>query len=169
MEKVKNNSRLIVAGLIIVGVLVLALTGNNDKSSQEQTGQTNVSAQTDSESAKETTKVPASVDEPIGSQPTAGPVVVDQVEDSYSATVRKGDNQTVIVRQMVNEFLQDRSQSLSAEQRLYIETVLVDALPRNNLIYPDQVVQIKADVLSSAVDASATLSEAQIAAWSGYL
>ncbi len=169
MEKLKNNPRLIVAGLIIVGVLVLTLTGNNDKTAQEQTSQTNTAAQTETESVKESEKTPAVVDEAIGSQPTAGPVVVDQVEDSYSATVRKGDNQTVIVRQMVNEFLQDRSQSLSAEQRLYIETVLVDSLPRNDLIYPDQIVQIKADVLSQAVDASATLSESQLAAWSSYL
>ncbi|MCA9324285.1 hypothetical protein KC992_04265 [Candidatus Saccharibacteria bacterium] len=169
MEKLRNNSRLIVAGLITAGVLALVVSGGN-KNSETKTDQTEETTQSQStEEASMEKKEPAEVDNPIGSPPTAGPVSVDKKETDYNATVRKGDNQTVIVRQMVNEYLQDNSQSLSAEQRLFVETTVVNALPRNDVVFEGQEITVSETTLSSAVEASGQLTEAQRALWAQYL
>lgn len=70
---------------------------------------------------------------------------------------------------MVNQFLSDNAKSLSAEQRLYVETVVVDSLPRNNVIYAGQEITVDSSVISSAVEASASLTDVQLARWSAYL
>lgn len=171
LEKLRENPRIIVVTLITAGVLALAF-GN--------TGDDNDTANTDNDQA-ETTSLVAESDEAasgeantdddavIGSEPAAGPVEVTKEETTYGATVREGDNQTVVARQMVNDFLSDNSQSLSAEQRLYVETIVVDSLPRNDLIHPGDVIEVDEVVVADAVAASGELTESQIALWSTYL
>lgn len=172
MDKLKENPRLVVATLITAGIVALLVgnSGNNNSSdngevAEEDTTQSQTAESSEAPTSDETEKE----DVVIGSAPVAGPVEVKKDETSFSATVREGDNQTVVVRQVVNDFLSDRSQSLSAEQRLYVETVLVDGLPRNNLVHSGDVISIDATVINDTVVASAALTEAQLALWTQYL
>ena len=105
----------------------------------------------------------------IGSQPQAGPVELQEDKGMYRAEVRAGDSQTLVVRQMVNEFLRDESKSLSAEHRLFIETVVVDSLPRNDVVSVGDIIEIEKSVLSSAVTASDGLTDSQLKLWANYL
>lgn len=157
----------------VVGAIVISLTlvwissrGNNqqvaEQSETPQVSETN----TENSDVKNNDKAPQVQ---IGSTPQAGPVEVEKQTDSYSATVRKGDNQTVIVRQIVNDYLSDNSLSLSPEQRLYTETVLVDSLPRNDLIYPGAVLKVASEKIQTAVSDSSNLTEYQLSLWSKYL
>jgi hypothetical protein len=173
LDKLRENPRIIVVTLITAGVVALALGNSGDDNdsvntdiTQEETSALTVENQDAVEVvADETT----SEDVVIGSEPTAGPVEVTKAETTYSATVREGDNQTVVARQMVNDFLSDNSQSLSAEQRLYVETIVVDSLPRNDVIFPGDVIEVEEVVVADAVAASGELTEEQIALWSVYL
>lgn len=171
MDKLKDNPRIVVVALIAAGIVALIAGGDSSKngSNTGEVAQSETTTQTETATPPPETNSPVVVDDAIGSTPQAGPVEVKKEQSSYSSTVRKGDNQTVVVRQMVNEFLSDYSKSLSAEQRLYVETVVVDSLPRNELIFAGQVITVESSVISSAVDNSATLTEAQIARWATYL
>ncbi len=171
LEKLKDNPRVIVATLITAGVIALAIGNNSttDETNTDVSEETTTSQTTkteDSATVKETSDTSKVV---IGSDPVAGPVDVNKADTTYSATVRSGDNQTVIVRKMVDEYLSNQSQSLSAEQRLYVETVVVDTLPRNNVIFVGDVIKVEETVVADAVAASGELTEAQIALWSAYL
>ena len=176
MDFIRNNSRLIVAGLISAGIIAL-LVGNGGNNTENQTDKTEDQMSSQTENTADT-----SVDQPaaqapaeentetqIGRTPSAGPVAVKKDDANYSATFRAGDNQTVVVRQIVNDFLTDRSQKLSAEKRLYIETVIVDSLPRNNLVYVGDSVSVSATKLADTVSASDALTAAELARWSRYL
>jgi len=172
LDKLKDNPRIIVATLITAGVVALAV-GNNGTTDEIVT---DVTEDTPTSQTETTPDAVVAEDESsdsaeivIGSEPTSGPVEVAKEDTSYSATVRSGDNQTVISRQMVNDYLGAQSQSLSAEQRLYVETVVVDSLPRNDVIFVGDVVEVDETVIADAVAASGELTEAQIANWSTYL
>jgi len=174
LDKLKENPRIVVAVLIVAGLLALIIGGggNNtdnaktDVTQQDQSSEQTTVTATDNAENNEATKNDKQV---IGNEPAAGPVEIKKEATVYSATVRKGDNQTVVARQMVNDYLGDQSKSLSAEQRLYAETVVVDSLPRNDLIYANDVIKVEETTIANAVAASGELTEAQIALWSAYL
>lgn len=169
-DKFKDNPRLIVASLITAGVIALALgnnTDNNDTANTDKVGETETSLEVDGNNLSK--DVQEETDPVIGSEPVAGPVEVDKEEAVYKATIRSGDNQTVVARQMVNEYLGGQSQSLSIEQRLFVETVVVDSFPRNDVIFVGDVIEVDETVIADAVAASGELTEVQIAAWAAYL
>lgn len=170
-KKLKDNSRLVVVALIAAGIVALiASSGGNKNTSTDVKSEPVSQASTQTNEAQETVNNAENNNEVvIGSTPQAGPVEVVKQESVYRSSVRKGDNQTVIARQMVNQFLSDNAKSLSAEQRLYVETVVVDSLPRNNVIYAGQEITVDSSVISSAVEASASLTDVQLARWSAYL
>ena len=170
-KKLKDNSRLVVVALIAAGIVALiASSGGNKNTNTDVQSEPASQASTQTNEAQETVNSAENNNEVvIGSTPQAGPVEVVKQESVYRSSVRKGDNQTVITRQMVNQFLSDNAKSLSAEQRLYVETVVVDSLPRNNVIYAGQEITVDSSVISSAVDASASLTDVQLARWSAYL
>lgn len=170
-KKLKDNSRLVVVALIAAGIVALiASSGGNKNTNTDVQSEPASQASTQTNEAQETVNSAENNNEVvIGSTPQAGPVEVVKQESVYRSSVRKGDNQTVIARQMVNQFLSDNAKSLSAEQRLYVETVVVDSLPRNNVIYAGQEITVDSSVISSAVDASASLTDVQLARWSAYL
>ena len=170
-KKLKDNSRLVVVALIAAGIVALiASSGGNKNTNTDVQSEPASQASTQTNEAQETVNSADNNNEVvIGSTPQAGPVEVVKQESVYRSSVRKGDNQTVITRQMVNQFLSDNAKSLSAEQRLYVETVVVDSLPRNNVIYAGQEITVDSSVISSAVDASASLTDVQLARWSAYL
>ncbi len=187
MDKLRDNSRLIVAGLITAGIIALLISNSGSNSTndgqttatdttQSQTQDSDVaeddqdvviddSATDDTENVDQTN----TDDVQIGRTPSSGPVAVDTVDEGFQATVRKNDNQTVIVRQVINDYLAASSLSLSAEKRLYVETVLVDSLPRKDVIHVGDIISISKNQLDEAIDASNKLSDVELNRWSRYL
>lgn len=173
LDKLRENPRVVVATLISAGVLALAVGNNgtnNDSENTDVTEETTTSETIDkTEDSTATAESQENTDQVIGSEPVSGPVEVKKEDTKYSSTVRSGDNQTVVARQMTNDYLGDNSQSLSAEQRLYVESVIVDSLPRNDVIHVGDVIDVEESVIANAVAASGELTELQIATWSTYL
>jgi len=168
LEKLRENPRAVVATLITVGVVALFVGGgsNDDAADTTQTEEAAVTQTVENEAEQEAT---GSEDVVIGSEPQAGPVAVEKEDAVYGAVVREGDNQTVVVRQIVNDYLSDQSQSLSAEQRLFVETVVVDSLPRNDVIFAGDKIEVDESVIAQTVADSGELTQEQIAAWAAYL
>lgn len=174
LEKLRENPRIIVVTLIAAGVLALALGNGGDSNNEtgtDQTQQETTSQSTDAtDEGDNAEEVAGDTEEAtVGSEPDAGPVEVQKEETTYKSTVRKGDNQTVIVRQMINNYLSDQSQSLSAEQRLYVETVVVNSLPRDDLIYPGETIEVEEETIANTVADSGELTDSELALWSTYL
>ncbi len=171
LEKIKENPRLVVAALITAGVLALVISSGSNKTDDntEKTNETTQSETTAENTDDNQTTQPSTVQDPIGSTPAAGAVQVSSEDSIYKSTVRKGDNQTVIVRQMVNEYLADNSKSLSREQRLFIETNLVNKLPKDDTIFEGEVVEVPSTVVGELVAASEQLSDVQKSLWTKYL
>ena len=179
LEKIKENPRLVVAVLITAGVIALLIgsgsnsnntqTENQPSQNESQSEQTVSNNDDDSSSDQSSDAEAENSDEAIGSAPIAGPVAVTKNEGIYSATVRSGDNQTVIVRQIIADYLESNELALSAEKRLFIETNLVNDLPRNDTIFAGQVVSLNDATIKTTVERSNTLTDTQLARWSAYL
>lgn len=176
LEKIKENPRLVVAVLITAGVIALLVgsgSNTNQQSQQEESAEAQseqVASEPDAASESESDENETSTNDTVtGTVPAAGPVEVQENEGNLTATVRLGDNQTVIVRQIVNQYLENTESTLSPEKRLFAETVLVNALPRNDSIFAGQVISLSEEQVKTVVEQSNQLSEAQIARWSAYL
>jgi len=126
-------------------------------------------AETNEESEQSTDESADFVDAVIGRTPIAGSVEIENENDSYIATVRGGDNQTVIVRQMVNDYLSDESKDLTAPQRLYMETTLVDSIGRDDTIVIGSEISLSKDSVAAAAEESESLSARQLELWATYL
>jgi len=179
METIKKfievNARVIVATVLIVAAIVaVSFAGSNDDSTdststdQEQST-TEVTEQASDENADDGQKPAVPNGDAIGREPQAGPVEVANEAEAYTAIVRKGDNQTVIVRQMVNEYLADQNKELNAPQRLYMETVLVNSLPRNDLVFAEATITLEKSQIDTVVGEAESLSSAAQDRWSAYL
>jgi hypothetical protein len=174
VDYIKKNARLITAGLLAVGVIVLAANNGNDNSNQNGGDQPQEQASTQTEDAKSESadameKKTDDAQQAIGSEPAAGTVMVKNEDNVYSSEVRMGDNQTVIVRQMVDDHLRVADKKLSAEQRLYMETVLVNGLPRNNVVQPGDQIKVERAALEKVALEAEALDSSALARWSRYL
>ncbi len=175
-EKLNQYGRpLAVALVVIVAIVGISLasndeSGDSDNNNQQQTVENSDQTQSDSTDSNEP-EGEASEDEnvEIGTEPEAGPVEVESTDNTYKAAARAGDNQTVIARQIVADFLSDEDKSLNAAQRLYAETNLVNELGRNDLISVGYVAELSKDQVSEVVSAAEQLSESQQDLWSNYL
>ena len=103
------------------------------------------------------------------SESAAGPVEVESTEDGYSATARSGDNQTVMVRQIVADYASSESINLNASQKLYAETILVNELGRNDAIEVGYDAELSKDTVSNVIEDAGELSQAEQDLWAQYL
>ena len=94
---------------------------------------------------------------------------VELTADEYTITAESGDNQTVLVREIVGTYMSERDDSLNPEQALYVETNLVNTLPRDDLIFVGDTIRLSDESLKTVVDQAFQLTEQQQAAWSVYL
>lgn len=94
---------------------------------------------------------------------------VELTGDEYTITAQSGDNQTVLVREIVASYMSLRDDSLNPQQALYVETHLVDTLPRNDLIFVGDTIRLSDDSIETVVAQALTLTDQQQAAWSAYL
>lgn len=186
LEKLRNNPRIVVVALIAAGVLAIAVAAGNNKSATPQTtpeSAENVS-QPDSENKDDENKdnEEASNDEqsttPAAGDASTSPSVVSQgtanVEvrseaGAYKSVVKSGNNQTVVVRKMIADYLASKSETLSDEQKLFVETNIVTLLPRKDRIYPGEEISVTEEVMSKTIEASKQLTQEQIKRWSAYL
>lgn len=174
LEKLRDNPRVVVAALVAAGVLAVAIGagGNNktDETSQQQETTSSDTAQNETPENQTETSPQSPTPAPIDTKPpVAGPVQVTSQEGQLKATVRKGDNQTVIVRQIIADHLRAKNENISAEQRLYAETNIVNQLPRNDLIYAGQELSVSEETVAKIVSGSKQLTPEAIKRWSQYL
>jgi hypothetical protein len=177
-EFLRTNGRALGIALVVVAVVIgISLTADN---SDEQNGESDQAssttiendsedAETNEESEQSTDESADFVDAVIGRTPIAGSVEIENENDSYIATVRGGDNQTVIVRQMVNDYLSDESKDLTTPQRLYMETTLVDSIGRDDTIVIGSEISLSKDSVAAAAEESESLSARQLELWATYL
>lgn len=171
MEFLKNNARGIVIALLAIGVITaVSVSGNNDESAEN--AETSEVAQTDEaqENTEEnTTEQTEQTEEERATEGTRPGRSVDDSDEVYTVTAEAGDNQTVLVRDIIARYSDSQEGQLSAEQRLYAETNLVNELPRDDVIYVGDTIRLEADVVADVFQQAQNLSDAQIAAWSAYL
>jgi len=177
---VTDNMRGIIVAIIVAGaVTAIAIAGNSetndngDQASQETSSEVadnngDVSEQSDEQTNEDNPATPED-GEVIGSKPQSGSVVVEKETDQFRTEVRQGDNQTVIVRQMVNEYLADESESLNVAQRLYMETVIVNSLPRDNTIFVGDVITVEKETIAKSASEAKSLTDAEQERWLQYL
>lgn len=187
LEKLRNNPRIVVVALIAAGVLAIAVAAGNNNTNQPAAPESSVesgqSTDTPSDDAAKTDDATddsedsgSDTDTPTGTSSPQSVVKsgIDNVDvrtegGTYKTTVKGGNNQTVIVRKMVSDYLASKSENLSDEQKLYIETTIVSNLPPKDKIFSGEEVIVTEDVMTKTVDASKQLTQEQIKRWSAYL
>lgn len=156
MEFIKKNARAIVIAVLVVGVAGLAIVSQSNDNADQKT-------------ENQATEQPSAEQENKSEEKPAESGGVTKEESTYSTTVNSGDNQTVLVRKIIDRYLGDGSKTLRPEQKLYVETNLVNTLPRNDLIYAGQTIALTEESVKQFVDSSGQLTEAQLSRWARYL
>ena len=159
MEFIKKNARNIGIGVVIVGIIagIAIASQSNDNNNQDTEDQT-----TEQQPTEQEAQAPEA-------EPAEEPGGVTKAENAFTTSAQSGDNQTALVRKIVDRYLAENEKTLRPEQKLYVETNLVNSLPRNDLIFAGQTVRLNEDIVKQTVDASGQLSEAQLALWARYL
>jgi len=181
MDFLKKNARSIVVALLAAGVIIAVSTtannsndetGNNTDTTQNAPeGDTTKEESTTPTETVETTQTPAP-ETPQASTNDEGDRVtanVQNADDVYSATARSGDNQTLLIRDVMSNYTGANKTELSPEQKLYLETALVDSLPRNDVINPGEVIKISKSVLEAKITEAKQLDQITLNRWSKYL
>lgn len=169
MDKIKSNSRLVILFLIVAGVALLMFSSGENNQLPVVTEETATIKPTDTQN-QDSPEVSEPEKEANQSEEPAAVTPSDSASGfEFKAKVNKGDNQTVIARQMITEYLNKQSKTLSDEQRIYVETVIVDSMPRNNVVYEGSEIVVAESTISSAVENGASLTVTQLARWATYL
>ena len=169
MDIVKRNARLIVIILLAIGVIaVMSSNSSNDDVSLVDGTEETAGEVTGEESATEndSPEVGSSDNEEV---PQTEVERLQKTETGFILTARSGDNQTSLVRRAIDNHIQTSGVELSAEQKLYVETHVVNSISRNDRIIVGEKFEVSDEKIKSTVDASKNLTEAQIAAWAEYL
>ena len=170
MEYVQKNINAIVIVLLIVGVVTAIVVGGNDDSKETKaTDKTTTSETTTTDEAKTTDTTANDETNNDKQTTTVAESTVAKADNKYSIVAVKTDNQTVNVRKIMKNFMKDTGEKVSAEQSLFIETTLVDTLPRNDLIYPGNVISLDASQIQNVFDSAHNLTDYQISLWAQYL
>ncbi len=179
MDFLKKNARSIVVALLAAGVIIaVSSTANNQTEDATNNPQTTQNTEVTEETSEETATTPTETTEtsanetPQSATNAAGDRVAASVESSddvYSTVARTGDNQTVLVRDVMANYITANSTQLSAEQKLFLETSLVDSLPRNNVINPGDVVRIAKTAIETKIAEAKQLDQTALNRWSKYL
>lgn len=170
MDFLQKNARSIVIALLVLGAVVLVTNNNEDTTDNDNTPET---TQADITNSSETENQDSSdgtdstmQDNSESSQQSAEVQVTDE---DYSVSAVSGDNQTKLVRRIIDLHVEESDIEISAEQRLYVETNLVNNLPKNDLIYVGDTVKVTNDEMEKLVSEAKALTPAQISAWNAYL
>jgi hypothetical protein len=166
MEFLKNNLRAVVIAILAVGV-VIAVSTNSDSSTEDNNkDQTSEVADNQSQDSSET----ASDSE--GGTDTERKTVqtVEKTDGDYSISANLGDSQTTLVRKVIAQYSDEQDQTLSAEQKLYVETNIVrNDLETTDFINEDDVVKVSEETMKTRFEEAKNLSESKLARWAVYL
>lgn len=176
MEFLQKNARAIGIALIaLLIVLAISFAGSNNDSETENgasnDAQTSETTQEENENGEDGTKAEDEQTAQPENDEEATPVreSVQTQDDNYTISAVAGDNQTVLVRDIIAQYETDNDVELSAEQRLFTETNLVNALPRSDVILVGDTVRLSKEDVASVFEEAQNLNEAQLAAWAAYL
>lgn len=101
------------------------------------------------------------------SEQVSGDVVRD--EDNYSVSASFGDNQTILMRKLIAQYESENDVELTAPQRLYAETNLVNDLGRANFIPVGTTIALSGADIKERVEEARILDEPTLALWEQYL
>lgn len=173
MEFLKNNARGIIISLLVAGAIIAIASissDNNETSNEPETAQNEQAETTSTESSNDESSTEQNDQQPSDqSSNNSDQPQVETTEDGYISTTVRGDNQTVVMRRVIDAYLQQSEVELSAEQKLYVETNLVNDIGRNDFIAVDQEIAVAEEKVAQRVEEAQNLSDAAIARWSLYL
>ncbi len=156
MDFIKKNARtLSVLAAIVAVVAAITLFTGDDNTSDQVSNNTETSEQGNNDTTNEETK------------PDEAGIV--KSEDTSKVTVVEGDNQTVVVRRIIERYASDNKLNLNDAQKLHAETKLVDILGRKDLIHPGEVISLTDAQIKQITDSSAALTADEQALWAQYL
>lgn len=187
MEFLQKNARAIVVALLVAGVITaisVAGSDSGDNAANEETvvsqeenqneeqadsseDGSNDQAQAEENSDDSDATDSDSSDDSQSETPRQEGVSED--EETYTITAESGDNQTVLVREILARHVESQDVELSAEQMLFTETNLVNELPRDDLLFVGDTIRLAKSTVEETIEAAQNLSEAQINAWAAYL
>lgn len=171
MEFLKNNARGIIISLLVAGAIIGIANVSNDDTSTNEEAETTQNEETQNETKDESTEKSEESSEETSTDESSSEdqKSVTSTDDAFVSTTANGDNQTVVVRRMVDNYLSGSDAELSAEQKLYVETNLVNDLGRTDFIPVGQEIKLAKETIAKRVEEARNLSEAAIARWSAYL
>lgn len=174
MDFLKENARVIVITLIvaiaIIGLVSLTSDGedtesnNQETTSSERESRENENSEEDNSENSESEQSSETDENETEEQPT-----VNRTEESIDSTTVSGDNQTVVVRRLVDNYLNNSETELSAEQMLYVETNLVNDIGRSDYVAVGESITLNNETIEQRVQEATELSDAAIERWSAYL
>jgi hypothetical protein len=167
MEFLQKNARAIILALLIIGVVSAVSNSGTDEDTDAVT-----EATTSSEVVAETTPdedVTGAVEGEAGDDDAATPAMIEKTDSEYTVSAVSGDNQTKLVRRVIAQYVDEADVEISGEQRVYMETHLVNSLPRNDMIFVGDTIRVNSDEMMALVDSSQNLSDADLALWAAYL
>ena len=178
MEFLKNNARGIVIALLAVGVIT-AVSANSSEDDQTDTqpvvSQTDstedqsegpLAPETDEDTDEEAVEEEATAFNEDGERENAP---VEATDGTFSTTARSGDNQTTLMRDIISQYMDGKEIVLSAEQMLYVETNLVNNLPKDDLIFVGDSLSVAEADIEARVTSAGELTPEQLALWAQYL
>jgi len=179
-EFLQNNMRGIIVALLGVGLITAVVSASSNSSSEDVAqNDTGSSESTDAENSEEVNEdeEPAvsndstANDSENGEESSPIETVINKSGDDYEATYAAGDSQTSVARTIIDRHLSsiEAGGDFSAEQKLFMETWLVDQLGRNDIVHVGDSVSITKVQLETVTEAARKLDESQIAAWADYL
>ena len=174
MEFLKTNARGIVIALLAVGVITaVSVSGDDDTSeTQEETAsQTEnfVELKDDEASSDASEEASAEESSAFNEDGERESAEVASTDGMFKTVARSGDNQTTLVRDIIGQYKASTEAELSAEQMLFVETNLVEGLPKSDLILVGDELSVSEENVKSTIEAAGQLSESEIALWGRYL
>jgi len=94
---------------------------------------------------------------------------VQRDEDTYTVSAKSGDSQTTLMRKLIAQYESENDVQLTAEQRLYVETNLIDDIGEKDVIEIGDEVELTGADIKVRVEEARNLSEATLALWTQYL
>ena len=172
MEFLKNNARGIVVSLLVAGAIIGIASLSNDSTdtvTTNEAAQSEEAEQNDDTVNGQANENDESADQEKQEAEAESQPTVDISDNGFVSTAVQGDNQTVVVRRIVDTYLSNNETQLSEEQKLYVETNLVNDIGRSNFIVVAEKISLSKETVSQRVEEAKNLSEAAIARWSAYL
>jgi hypothetical protein len=173
MEFLQKNARAIIIALLAAGVVV-SISASGDNNNDETATQDSSEVASTDEASEEATESQADAEstsadtETVSGEDSSTSDVVRN-EDNYYVAAVAGDSQTTLVRKLITQYESENDVQLSAPQRLYAETNLVDDIGQTESIEIGEEVKLTGADIKVRAEEAQKLSEETLALWTKYL